>query len=122
MRIRRNGGDAEQGLAIRPPVSLFQTALMTQEGRASHEKHRESRKADVGHGVLAVAVRPSALVRETGADGIQFGDQRLQGSHRAIESKIVPRRQAKSSYTVTRTEECRGLLHIRLTRRGVAGS
>ena len=122
MRIRWNGGDAEQGLAIRPPVSLFQTALMTQEGRASHEKHRESRKADVGHGVLAVAVRPSALIRETGADGIQFGDQGLQGSHRAIESKIVPRRQAKSSYTVTRTEECRGLLHIRLTRRGVAGS
>src|SRR6202789_3681569 len=58
MRIRWNGGDAEQGLAIRPPVALFQTALVSQEGCASHEKHRERRKADVGHGVLAVAERP----------------------------------------------------------------
>src|ERR1700679_2968789 len=53
-RYRRH---AEQALAIRPPVSLRQPALMGQEGGASHEKHRERREADVGHRVFAVAPR-----------------------------------------------------------------
>ena len=92
-----NGGHAEQGLAIRPAVSLFQRALMAQERRASHEEHRERREADIGHGVFAVTAWPFALVREAGANAFQLSDQGLQHRHAAIESKIVPRRQAKSS-------------------------
>ena len=97
MSVRRDFCHAEQGLAVGTPVPLFQTALMAQEGRASHEKHRERRQADVGHGVLAVHMRPFALVRQAGADSFQFADQGLQGGHEAIESEIAPRRQAKSS-------------------------
>jgi hypothetical protein len=37
--IRWNGGHAEQGLAVRPALALFQCALMAQERGASHEEH-----------------------------------------------------------------------------------
>jgi len=97
MGICRDFCHAEQGLAVGPAVPLFQTALMAQEGRASHEEHRERRQADVGDGVLALHMRPFALIRKPGTDGFQFGDQGLQGGHRAIESEIAPCRQAKAS-------------------------
>jgi hypothetical protein len=38
----------------------------------------------------------------------------LKGGHREIESKIEPRRQAKSSYVVAAREKIRGMLHIGL--------
>ena len=44
----------------------------------------------------------------------QLGDQGFQGGHGAIESKIAPRRQTKSSCAAAEMEEFHGLLHIRL--------
>ena len=116
--VSRYGRHVEQGLAIRPFVSLRQPALMGQEGRASHEKHRE---ADVGHRVFAVARRSFVLVRKAGADMFQFSDQELQDRHEAIESNIAPRRQAKSSWILVWKQEIFVLLHSRLTQSGVAG-
>lgn len=110
-----NGGHAEQGLAIRPAVSLFQRALMAQERGASHEEHRERRDADIGHGVLAVTAWPFALVRETGANAFQLSDQGLHDRHGAIESKIVPRRQVKSSPAPGEDAKTAELLLVRLT-------
>jgi hypothetical protein len=96
--IGRDGGHAEQCLAVRPPVSLHQRTLMTQERRASHKKHRERRQADVGHGVVTVTTRCLAPVGETGTNPPQFRDQLLQRRHLAVESKFKPRRKAKSSH------------------------
>lgn len=120
--VRWNGGHAEQGLAIRPAVSLFQRALMAQERGASHEEHRERREADVGHGVFAVTAWPFALVRKAGANAFQLSDQGLQDGHGAIESKIVPRRQAKSSSVQGEAPKIHELLHVRLTLTVAAGS
>jgi hypothetical protein len=120
--IGRDGGHAEQGLAVRPAVSLFQGALMAEEGGASHEEHRERREADIGHRVFAVAARPFAPVRQAGANAFQIGDQGLQGRHGAIESKIAPRRQAKSSHKMARGVKFRGLLHFRLAPDALASS
>ncbi len=114
MGVGRNGGHAEQGLAVRPAVSLGQRALMAQKRGASHEEHRERREADVGHRVFAVAAWPLAPVREAGANAFQFGDKGLQDRHAAIESEIAPRRQAKSSPIPGEGAENRGLLHFRL--------
>ena len=94
---------------------------MAQERRASHEEHRERREANVGHGVFAVTAWPFALVRETGANAFQLSDQGLQDRHGAIESKIGPRRQAKSSSVLGEDAEIRELLHLRLTLGVVAG-
>jgi hypothetical protein len=72
IRIGRDGGHTEQGLAVRPAVPLLQRALMAQERGASHEKDREGREADVSHGVLAVVARSFAPVRKIGADSSQL--------------------------------------------------
>ena len=119
--VCRYGRHAEQGVAIRPSVPLRQPALMSQEGGASHEKHRERREADVGHRVFAAARRSFALVRKAGADIFQFSDQELQDRHEPIESKIALRRQAKSSWIPARKQKIFGLLHSRPTQPGVAG-
>src|SRR5450755_473594 len=113
--ISWNGGHVEQGSAVRPAVSLGQHALMAQERGASHEEHRERREADIGHGVFALTAWPFALVWETGANAFQLSDQGLQDRHRAIESKFVPRRQAKSSSVQGEAPKIRELLHVRLT-------
>jgi hypothetical protein len=86
IRIGRDGGHTEQGLAVRPAVPLLQRALMAQERGASHEKDREVREADVSHGVLAVVARSFAPVRKIGADSSQLSEQGLQGGHKACES------------------------------------
>src|SRR5882757_2625871 len=120
--VGRDRGHAKQGLTVRPAVSLGQCSLMTQERRASHEKHRERRKANVGHRVFAVTAWPFALVREAGANVLQLGDQGLQDRHEAIESKIVPRRQAKSSPALDANAKSRELWPFRLTLTVAAGS
>lgn len=113
-----NGGHAEQGLAVRPAMSFGERALMAQERGASHEKHRERRETDVGQGVFTITARSLAPIRQTGADSFQLSDQGLQGRHRGIESKIAPRRQAKSSRIPAESEETRGPWHFRLTLTG----
>src|ERR1017187_3931622 len=45
---------------------------MGQERRAAHEEDRECRQADVRHRVVVATRRPLALVRQTGADPLQF--------------------------------------------------
>jgi hypothetical protein len=95
---------------------------MAQERRASHEEHRERREADIGHGVFAVTAWPFALAREAGANVFQLIDQGLQDRHAAIESKIVPRRQAKSSPVHGEAAKIRELLLVRLTLAVAAGS
>jgi hypothetical protein len=96
-------------------MSLGQGSLMAQERRASHEKHRERREADVGHHVFAVTAWAFARVREAGANVLQFSDQGLQDSHATIESKIVTDRQAKSSSVQGEHTKIRELLPVRLT-------
>jgi hypothetical protein len=88
---------------------------MAKERRASHEEHRERGEGDIGHGVFALTAWPFTLVRETGANAFQLSDQGLQDRHPAIESKIVPRRQAKSSAVHAVDAKIRELLHSRLT-------
>jgi hypothetical protein len=55
-----------------------------------------------------------------GADIFQFSDQGFQDRQEPIESKIAPRRQAKSSWIPAGEQEI-GLSHSRLTQPGVAG-
>ena len=103
-------------------MSLFQRTLMAEERGTSHEKHRECREANVGHRVFAVTAWPFARVRETGANAFQFSDQGLQDRHEAIESKIVPRRQVKSSPALDANAKSRELWPFRLTLTVAAGS
>ena len=67
---------------------------MAKERGTSHEKRRERGKADIGHCILAVAERPFAPVRKTGANGFEFGEQGLQRGHADSESTNALRRQA----------------------------
>jgi hypothetical protein len=71
--------EAEQRLAIRPPLSLLQTALMRQERRALHEEQRKCRQADVSHRVARVASLPE--VRQGVAAPAQRPDQTIQDFH-----------------------------------------
>ncbi len=56
-------GDAEQAGAVGTAMAVFELALVRQERRALHEKHREGRHADVGHGIGRV--RAETLVRKS---------------------------------------------------------
>src|SRR3954471_7714822 len=49
---------AEQRLAIRPPLALLQTALVRQERRALQEEQGKRRQADVSHRVASAASLP----------------------------------------------------------------
>jgi hypothetical protein len=69
--IARDGGHAEQGLAVRPALPFLQRPLVRQERRATHEEHRERGQTDVGHAVCPVAARALPLIRQTGADVFQ---------------------------------------------------
>ena len=79
---------AEQRLAVRAAMTLLRRPLVCQERGTSHEEYRESRQADVRHRVVAIAARPFALVRQTGADSIQLRDQFVNEAHPAVELKI----------------------------------
>jgi hypothetical protein len=54
---------AEQRLAVRPPQSLLQTALVRQERRALHEEPGKRREADVRHRIARVASLPEVRQR-----------------------------------------------------------
>ena len=70
---------AEQRLAIRPPLSLLQTALMRQERRALHEEQGKRRQADVSHRVARVTSLPE--VRQRVAAPAQRPDETIQDFH-----------------------------------------
>ena len=55
--------EAEQRLAIRPPLSLLQTALVRQERRALHEEQGKRRQADIRHRVARIASMPDIRQR-----------------------------------------------------------
>jgi hypothetical protein len=82
-----------------------------------NERLAERGKADVSHAVFALTARAFAPIGKTGADILQLGNLRLQDTHRASESKIAARRQAKSSNTAGEGDEIRDLLHFRLAKR-----
>src|SRR5271165_2722097 len=91
---------------------------MARDGGTSHEEHRE---VDVGHRVFAVTAWRFALVRKPAANGFQFSDQGIRDRYAAIESKIVPRRPAKSLPVQGEALKIRELLHVKLTLTVVAG-
>ena len=64
--------------------------------------------------ILAVAERPFAPVRKTGADGFEFGEQGLQRGHADRESTNALHRQAKSSGAVGQSGEFHAPLYFRL--------
>ena len=70
---------AEQRLAIRPPLSLLQTALMRQERRALHEEQGKRRQADVRHRVARITSLPE--VRQRVAAPAQRPDETIQDFH-----------------------------------------
>ena len=96
MRIGGDFANAEQGLAVRPPVALAQPTLMVEEGGAAHEEQRESGQADIGHAVGALARPRLAPVGQAGADGAQCRNQGFEDAHQGIESGIAPRRQGEA--------------------------
>jgi hypothetical protein len=63
MIVAWNLRQAEQALAVRPAMALFEPALRRQKRRALHEKHRKGRHPDVTHRVAHL--QPPALVRKT---------------------------------------------------------
>jgi hypothetical protein len=68
---------AEQRLAIRPPLSLLQTTLMRQKGRALHEK--QGKRRHVRHRVARITSLPQ--VRQRVAAPAQCPDQMIQDFH-----------------------------------------
>ena len=60
--VRRNFADPEQGLAVGAAMAFLQRALKGEKRRALHEKHRESRKAEIGD--LDIAATPLSRVAE----------------------------------------------------------
>ena len=112
MGVGWNGCHSEQRLAVRPAMPGLQRARMTQKRGAAHEKHRECGNTDVSHAVFALTTRAFAPIGKTGADAFQLGDQGLQDTHRASESKIEARRQAKLPHTIGEGGEIHDLLHF----------
>jgi len=84
MSLRRDPLDAEQGLAVRAAVAFLQPPLERKEGRALHEKHRERRQTEIGHG--DVPAPTLARVRKRGANGLQARQKRRQNLHPQGES------------------------------------
>ena len=71
--------DPEQGLAIGAALAFLQGALEGQKRGALHEKHREGRQAEIGHGDIAAASLPG--VRKGGANGFQTRQKGRQKLH-----------------------------------------
>ena len=70
---------AEQRLAIRPALSLLQTTLMRQKGRALHEEQGKRRQADVRHRVARITSLPEVRQRLTAP--AQRRDETIQNFH-----------------------------------------
>ena len=82
--VRRDSTDPEQRLAVGAAMALLQRALKTEKRRALHEKHRESREAEVGD--LNIAAAPFSRVRKSRAYGLQLGQKGGQKLHPNRES------------------------------------
>ena len=115
--VAGNGGDAEQGLAVRAPLPLRQGALVRQEGRAAHEEQRERGQADVGHRVGAGRQRPFAPVGQTGTDRAQRRDACLKGVHTPPESRFAVRRKPISRRAAPSEAKTQPVWQLRLTGR-----
>jgi len=113
--VAGDGGDAEQGLAVRAALSLRQDALMRQERRAAHEEQRERRQADIRHRVGADRQRRLATVGQTGADRAQIGNAVLKDTHTASESCFAARRKAAVATMAPSDEENHAWWRLRLT-------
>jgi hypothetical protein len=70
---------AEQRLAIRPPLALLQTALMRQKGRALQEEQGKCRQTDVRHRVAHITSVPEVRQRLTAP--AQRRDETIQNFH-----------------------------------------
>ena len=79
-----NSADAEQGLGVGAALALLQRALKGQKRRTLHEKHRESRKAEVRD--LDIAATPLSRVGKSRANGLQAGQKGGQELHPNPES------------------------------------
>jgi hypothetical protein len=90
--VARDGGDAEQRLAVRATLPLRQMALVRQEGWAAHAEQRKRGQADVGHRIGAGRRRAFAPVGKTRTDQAQLRDPFLKGVHASPESTFAPRR------------------------------
>ena len=77
-------------------MALLQRALKTEKRRALHEKHRESREAEVGD--LNVAAAPFSRVRKSRAYGLQLGQKGGQKLHPNRESTFADSRILKIPY------------------------
>jgi hypothetical protein len=81
-----NPADSEQGLAVRATLAFLQRSLIGQKRRALHEKHRESRNAEVGN--LDIAAAPLSRVGKSRTNGLQAGKKGGQELHPNPESDI----------------------------------
>jgi len=114
--VAGEGGDAEQGLAVRAPLPRRQGPLMGQERRAAHEEQRERRQADVRHRVGAHGQWPFAPVGQTGTDRAQIGNAVFKGTHTASESWFAARCKAGVARMAPSDEESYASWRLRLTR------
>ena len=79
MIVARDPIETEQRLAVRPSLSLLQTALVRQERRALQEEQGKRRQANISHRVARVASLPE--VRQRVAAPSQCPDETIQDFH-----------------------------------------
>jgi hypothetical protein len=84
--VGRNSADPEQGLAVGATLAFLQRALIGQKRRALHEKHRESRNAEVRN--LNIAAAPLSRVGKSRTNGLQASKKGGQKLHPNPESDI----------------------------------
>ena len=89
-------GHAEQGLAVRAALHGLQMPQMRQEGGTLHEERGERGHREVGHGIGRVLPRPciGQGLRVTA----QRGEESVQESHTAVESRIAIQRNRQNEH------------------------
>ena len=78
---------SNQVWALERPWPLSSRALKGEKRHALHQKHRASRKAEVGD--LDIAATPLSRVGKSRAPGLQAGEKRGQKLHRNHEIKLL---------------------------------
>ena len=81
---------AEQRLAIRAPLSLLQTALMRQKGRALHEE--QGKRRHVRHRIAHITSLPQ--VRQRVAAPAQCPNEAIQDFHASRETRFPSLRES----------------------------
>src|SRR3954447_22875938 len=79
MIVAGNLVQAEQRLAVRPPLSLLQTTLVRQKRRALHEEQGKRRQANIRHRVAHITSLPEVRQRLTAS--AQRRDETIQDLH-----------------------------------------